>query len=83
MFAFLDIRFICSQQFGTLVLSNTINIVQVGKRVLLYSYGSGLAATTFSVVIRAPVNNIAELADIHTRISKRVTLPPQEFTQVR
>jgi len=54
----------------------------VGKRVLLYSYGSGLAATTFSVVIRAPVHNISEKADIHSRISKRVQLPPQEFTQI-
>jgi len=55
-----------------------------GKRVLLFSYGSGLAATQFSIKVAdgAGVKEIAEKADVHARLADRTKITPEEFTAV-
>lgn len=51
-----------------------------GKRALLFSYGSGLAATMFSVNFKGSPAKIAETADVKNRLSRRRQLTPEAFT---
>jgi len=49
------------------------------KRVLMFSYGSGLAASMFSVKVRKPVGHIKRAMDIQQRLSTRVALDPDDY----
>eukprot|EP01132_Coremiostelium_polycephalum_P002620 gene2620-3248_t len=61
-----------------------------GKRVLVFSYGSGLAASFFSFRVRFNPNNpkfpspnyICEKANILDRLSKRVKVSPVDFSKI-
>ena len=53
-----------------------------GKRALLFSYGSGLAATQFSVKFSGSVEKIAETADVKNRLEARTKISPEEFTSI-
>jgi 3-hydroxy-3-methylglutaryl CoA synthase len=53
--------------------------LQAGTRILLFSYGSGLAATLFSVTVRETAGKfslprIADLLDIDARFEARTTV---------
>jgi len=52
------------------------------KRIFMFSYGSGLAATAFSLNVRSPVQEIREQSDIINRLSKRVAVSPEDYTKV-
>eukprot|EP00285_Hemiselmis_virescens_P017387 CAMPEP_0173392420 /NCGR_PEP_ID=MMETSP1356-20130122/19527_1 /TAXON_ID=77927 ORGANISM="Hemiselmis virescens, Strain PCC157" /NCGR_SAMPLE_ID=MMETSP1356 /ASSEMBLY_ACC=CAM_ASM_000847 /LENGTH=492 /DNA_ID=CAMNT_0014350211 /DNA_START=73 /DNA_END=1547 /DNA_ORIENTATION=- len=52
----------------------------IGKKVLMFSYGSGLAATLFSFSITGPTGHIAAAANLEERLEERKFLSPQEFT---
>jgi len=54
----------------------------VGKRLLMFSYGSGLAATMFSIVVRSSVEDIIKKTNIYERIAKRIEISPEEFTKM-
>ncbi|KAG9297963.1 hypothetical protein G9A89_018791 [Geosiphon pyriformis] len=54
----------------------------IGKRVGLFSYGSGLAATFFSLQIISPITNIVEQLDLHNRLDLRVELTPEQFQEI-
>lgn len=51
----------------------------VDKRVLMFSYGSGLAASMFSVKIRKSVDHIKDALNLQERLAQRVALDPAEF----
>lgn len=53
----------------------------VGKNILMFSYGSGLASTLFSLRVVGDTSEIAEKADLKNRLSKRVFKTPEEFTE--
>jgi hydroxymethylglutaryl-CoA synthase len=53
-----------------------------GKRALLFSYGSGLAATLFSVKFEKCVKDIAAKADVSSRLESRTEVSPEEFTRL-
>lgn len=52
----------------------------LNKRVAMFSYGSGLAATLFSLRVNKDPTAIAEHADIQSRLAARTAATPQEFT---
>lgn len=52
----------------------------VGKRVLLFSYGSGLSASLFSVKITAPIKHIAERIGLINRLQSRLSVDPADYT---
>jgi len=54
----------------------------LNKRILMFSYGSGLAATMFSFQVRSSVADIAKKANIVERLNQRVAISPEEYTQV-
>jgi len=53
----------------------------IGKRILVFSYGSGLASSMFSITVAAPVSAIANKIDINARLKQRTTCSPAQFTQ--
>lgn len=54
----------------------------VDKQLLCFSYGSGLAATMFSLHVVKPVDHIAEKLNLQQRLDERVAVSPTEYTQV-
>jgi len=53
----------------------------LGKRILMFSYGSGLASTMFSFEIRSSLANIAEKANISHRLAQRVPVKPDVYSE--
>jgi hydroxymethylglutaryl-CoA synthase len=52
-----------------------------GKNVLMFSYGSGLASSLFSLTVVGDTSEIAEKADLKNRLDQRVFKTPEEFTE--
>lgn len=87
-----DLTLECSREIGnTYTASLWFSIVStianatdsvVGKQLLCFSYGSGLAATMFSLNVVGSVAHIAEKINLHERLAARVAVPPAEYTQV-
>lgn len=53
----------------------------VGKRVLLYSYGSGLAAAFFSFVVKSSVQPFAGRLDVRKRVGQRTRISADVFNK--
>jgi len=53
----------------------------VGKRLLLFSYGSGLSASVFSFKVKASVKPIVEKADIKTKLENLRYIDPKDFNK--
>jgi hydroxymethylglutaryl-CoA synthase len=53
-----------------------------GKRIALFSYGSGLAASFFSLRIRGSTEKIAQVLDIPARLAGRRQVPPETYDAV-
>lgn len=51
----------------------------LGKRVGVFSYGSGLASTMFSLRIKSSPKAVVEKIRLHERLKDRITVSPQEF----
>ncbi|PSN75585.1 hydroxymethylglutaryl-CoA synthase [Corynespora cassiicola Philippines] len=50
-----------------------------GKRIGVFSYGSGLASSLFSLTVRGNISNMLRNIDLQTRLSKRHVLSPEDF----
>ncbi|RYR06790.1 hypothetical protein Ahy_B05g074107 isoform B [Arachis hypogaea] len=58
----------------------------IGKRVVMFSYGSGLTATMFSFKIQEgqgpfTLSNIVTLMDVAGKLKQRVEFPPEKFVE--
>jgi len=73
----------CGSTYAGLLslISNKADTLE-GKRALLFSYGSGLAATQFSAKFEGSVEKIAETVDVKNRLESRTKVTPQEFTDL-
>ncbi|EPE08961.1 hydroxymethylglutaryl- synthase [Ophiostoma piceae UAMH 11346] len=71
----------CGSVWGGLasVLSYTSSEALEGKRIGLFSYGSGLAATFCSFRIRGSTATISKTLDIPARLAARRAVPPATF----
>jgi len=54
----------------------------VGKRIGIFSYGSGMAATFFSIVVKSSVQDIKLKANIVKKLSQRTFVDPKTFTHM-
>ena len=74
----------CGSVWGGLasVLSYTSSEALEGKRIGLFSYGSGLAATFCSFRVRGSTETIAKTLDIPARLAARRAVPPATFDAV-
>ena len=61
------------------IAKNKVDTHHQGKRALLFSYGSGLAATLFSARIQGDLSNIATTSAFEDRLKKRVEVAPKLF----
>ncbi|CAJ2650584.1 unnamed protein product [Trifolium pratense] len=57
-----------------------------GKRVILFSYGSGLTSTMFSLQLRETkhpfsLSNIAQVMDVAEKLKSRQEFPPEKFIE--
>ena len=52
-----------------------------GKTVLMFSYGSGLASTLFSLKCVGPTGHIAQAANLRERLDSRKFVTPKEFNE--
>ena len=53
-----------------------------GKRVLMFSYGSGLASSMFSFKVEGSTEEIKQKTNLIQRINNRVEIDPQRFTDI-
>ncbi|KAJ1493811.1 hydroxymethylglutaryl-coenzyme A synthase C terminal-domain-containing protein, partial [Baffinella frigidus] len=52
----------------------------MGKKILMFSYGSGLASTLFSMKVMGPTGHIAQAGNLDERLEERKFVTPEEFT---
>lgn len=77
----------CSLYAGLAGLIGNLGTQLLGKRISLFSYGSGLCSTLFAVEFRdtsSPVfslKNIFEQMNILARLDSRTKVTPEEFSQ--
>ena len=74
----------CASVYGSLisVLSNVKSEQLQGKRVGIFSYGSGLASSFFSLQVKGDVSRIVEKLDLHRRLDARNTVAPEVYDEV-
>jgi hydroxymethylglutaryl-CoA synthase len=53
-----------------------------GKRIGMFSYGSGLASSLFSFTVKGSTENIAKQLDIQNRLEKRRVVAPEVYDEV-
>jgi len=75
----------CASVYSSLVslLANVSSDALQGKRVGIFSYGSGLASSFFSLKVKGSVKDMQERLDVHRRLEARRTVPPQTYDDVR
>ncbi|KAI9178799.1 3-hydroxy-3-methylglutaryl coenzyme A synthase [Blastocladiella emersonii ATCC 22665] len=74
----------CGSLYGSLIslLSVTPAADLIGKRVAMFSYGSGLASSMFSFRIARPVDHIVSTVDLLARLKARTVYSPTFFESV-
>jgi hydroxymethylglutaryl-CoA synthase len=61
------------------LLSNVDSDTLQGKRVALFSYGSGLASSLFSLTVKGSTKELAEKVDLKERLDARRVVEPQLY----
>jgi len=71
--------------YGSLcaLLSNVVPRDFMGKKIALFSYGSGLASSLFSMKVNGDVSKIVESLDLHKRLDARMTVAPEIYDEVK
>jgi hydroxymethylglutaryl-CoA synthase len=74
----------CGSVYGSLasILANVDSQTLQGKRIGLFSYGSGLASSMFSFKVKGSVENIAKQLDILARLESRRVVAPEVYDEV-
>ncbi|KAG9248732.1 hydroxymethylglutaryl-coenzyme A synthase C terminal-domain-containing protein [Calycina marina] len=71
----------CASVYGGLVglLSSIDSSTLQGKRIGVFSYGSGLASSLFSLKVVGSTEHIQQVLDIKPRLAARLTLAPEVY----
>jgi hydroxymethylglutaryl-CoA synthase len=74
----------CASVYSGIVslLSNVDNATLQGKRIGVFSYGSGLASSLFSLKINGSIESIAKVLALKERLAARQTVAPEVFDSV-
>ena len=74
----------CASVYGSLValLSNVPSEALMGKRVGIFSYGSGLASSFFSMKVVGDISPMVKQLNLHERLEARRTVPPETYDEV-
>jgi len=68
-----------SVYFGLMSLLCDGNVDLTNKRIILFSYGSGCAASMFAVRVRSGYEMIKEVSDFHGRLNNRIQKTPEDY----
>jgi hydroxymethylglutaryl-CoA synthase len=73
----------CASVYSSLVslISNVSSADLQGKRVTIFSYGSGLASSMFSLKVKGSVEEMAGKVDLHTRLNARNIVAPEVYDE--
>jgi hydroxymethylglutaryl-CoA synthase len=74
----------CGSVYGSLcsVLSNISSESSMGKRIGMFSYGSGLASSTFSLKVTGSIEEMQKKLDVHARLAARRVVAPEVYDEV-
>jgi hydroxymethylglutaryl-CoA synthase len=74
----------CGSVWGGLVslICNVAPKALEGKRIGIFSYGSGLASSLLSMKVVGDVSEIVEKVDLHRRLEERKTVEPKVYDEV-
>ncbi|KXS97208.1 hypothetical protein AC578_864 [Pseudocercospora eumusae] len=74
----------CASVYASLVslLSNVDSDELQGKRVTIFSYGSGLASSMFSLKVKGSTKEIAEKINLHKRLESRRVVAPEVYDEM-
>ena len=74
----------CASVYGSLVslLSNIPSEQFKCRRVAIFSYGSGLASSLFSMKVAGDVSGMVKALNLHERLDARRTVPPETYDEV-
>ena len=74
----------CGSVWGGLVslISNVSSEDLQGKRIGIFSYGSGLASSLLSLKVKGSVKEIAEKVDLQKRLDSRRVVAPEVYDEV-
>jgi len=74
----------CGSVYGSLcsLLANISSQDLEGKRIGMFSYGSGLASSLFSFTVKGSTENIAKQLDIQNRLEKRRVVAPEVYDEM-
>jgi hydroxymethylglutaryl-CoA synthase len=74
----------CASVYSSLVslLSNVSSSDLQGKRVAIFSYGSGLASSMFSLKIKGSTDELKQKVDLHKRLESRQTVAPEVYDEM-
>lgn len=53
-----------------------------GKRIAIFSYGSGLASSMFSLKVRGSTEDMQQKLDLHARLEARRTVAPEVYDEM-
>jgi hydroxymethylglutaryl-CoA synthase len=75
----------CGSVYGSLcsLLANISSQDLQGKRIGMFSYGSGLASSLFSFTVKGSTEDIAKKLDIQNRLDNRRVVAPEVYDEVR
>lgn len=86
----LDVATLCGNMYTATVYAGLASLISnvsfnpaEAKRIGIFSYGSGLAASMYSAKIVGDVSYMVEKLDLHNRLNGRSVLPPQAYDDVR
>jgi len=73
----------CASVYSSLcsLLSNVDSDTLQGKRLAIFSYGSGLASSLFSLKVRGSTKEMVEKLDIHKRLESRRVVAPEVYNE--
>ncbi|KAK4994445.1 Hydroxymethylglutaryl-CoA synthase-like protein AKT4-1 [Elasticomyces elasticus] len=64
------------------LLCNVSSAELQGKRIAIFSYGSGLASSMFSMKVQGSTDELSQKVDLHNRLESRRTVPPEVYDEM-
>jgi hydroxymethylglutaryl-CoA synthase len=74
----------CASVYGSLIslVCNVPSDEMQGKRIGIFSYGSGLASSMFSLRVKGNTEEIRQKIDMQNRLDARRTVPPEVYDEM-
>ncbi|KAK4893502.1 3-hydroxy-3-methylglutaryl coenzyme A synthase [Elasticomyces elasticus] len=74
----------CASVYSSLVslIANVSSEDLQGKRIGIFSYGSGLASSMFSLRVRGNTDELKQKVDLHKRLESRKTVAPEVYDEM-